>query len=57
MQARVEKLYRNWTNGREYLAPPSFGKLAELDPAVVLTPPKGLEVGNVPIVTRKGSKP
>jgi hypothetical protein len=55
MQARVEKLHRKWTKDREYLAPPASGKLAELDPAVVVTPPKGLEVGYVPIVTRQES--
>ena len=56
MQARVEKLHRNWTKEREYLAPPASGKLAELDPAVVVTPPKGLEAGYVPIVTRQEAK-
>jgi hypothetical protein len=56
MQARVEKLHRNWTKDREYLAPPAFGRLAELDPAVVVTPPKGLEVGYVPVVTRQEAK-
>ena len=56
MQARVEKLHRNWTRGREYLAPPKIGKLAELDPAVVVMPPKGLEAGYVPIVTRQAAK-
>jgi hypothetical protein len=53
MQVRVEKLHRNWTKDREYLAPPAFGKLAELDPGVVVTPPKGLKIGYVPIVTRQ----
>ena len=38
------------------LAPPAFGKLAELDPALVVTPPPGLEVGYVPIVTRQEAK-
>ena len=56
MQTRVEKLHRNWTKDRDYLAPPKIGKLAELDPAVVVTPPKGLEVGYVPIATRQGAK-
>ena len=55
MQARVEKLHRNWTKDRDYLAPPKIGKLAELDPAVIVTPPKGLEVGYVPIVTRQAA--
>jgi hypothetical protein len=30
------------------------GKLAELDPALFVTPPKGMEIGYVPIVTRQG---
>jgi hypothetical protein len=53
MQAKVEKLHRAWTKDRDYLAPPTVGKLAALDPALVLTPPKGLEVGYVPIATRQ----
>lgn len=56
MQKRVELLHRHWTRDREYLAPPERGKLAELDPALVVTPPPGLEVGYVPIVTRQGTK-
>ena len=53
MQVKVEKLHRAWTKDREYLAPPTVGKLADLDPAQVLTPPKGLEIGYVPIATRQ----
>lgn len=53
MQARVEKLHRHWTKDRDYLAPPKIGKLAELDPAVIVTPPRGLEAGYVPIATRQ----
>lgn len=56
MQARVEKLHRAWKKDRDYLPPPALGKLAELDPAVVVTPPKGLEVGYVPIVTRQAAR-
>lgn len=56
LQKRVEKLHQHWTKDREYLSPPNVGKLADLDPAVVVTPPKGLEVGYVPIVTRQGIK-
>jgi hypothetical protein len=53
VQAHVEKLHRSWKKDRNYLAPPAFGKLAELDPALIVTPPPGLEVGYVPIVTRQ----
>jgi hypothetical protein len=53
MQARVEKLHRAWTKDRDYLAPPTVGTLAELDPAQIVRPPKGLEIGYVPIATRQ----
>ena len=56
LQARVVKLHRNWTKDREYLAPPTLGKLAEIDPALIVTPPPGLEAGYVPIVTRQAAK-
>ena len=56
LQKRVEMLHRSWTKDREYLPPPAAGPLADLDPAVLVTPPKGLEVGYVPIVTRQGLK-
>ncbi len=55
LQARVEKLHREWTKDREYLPPPTVGKLADLDPALMVTPPKGLEAGYVPIVTRQAA--
>jgi hypothetical protein len=53
MQAKVEKRHRAWTKERDYLAPPTVGKLADLDPAQIVTPPKGLEIGFVPIATRQ----
>ncbi|HZL35179.1 MAG TPA: hypothetical protein VFC78_07710 [Tepidisphaeraceae bacterium] len=53
MQAKVAKMHRAWTKDRDYLAPPTVGKLADLDPAQIVTPPKGLEVGYVPIATRQ----
>ena len=56
LQKRVEMLHKNWTKEREYLPPPNVGKLADLDPAVLVTQPKGLEIGYVPIVTRQGAK-
>ncbi len=56
VQARVEKLHRTWTKDRKYLVPPAFGRLAELDPALIVTPPPGLEVGYVPIVTRQAPR-
>ncbi|WP_202552407.1 hypothetical protein [Ginsengibacter hankyongi] len=53
MQGRVEKLQRSWTKDKEYLPPPTIGKLADIDPALIVTPPAGLEVGYVPIVSRQ----
>jgi hypothetical protein len=57
VQRRVEMLHREWTKDREYLAPPASGGLAELDPAMIVTPPAGMEVGYVPIVTRQEPNP
>lgn len=53
LQQRVEKLHRHWTKDRNYLSPPRIGTLADIDPALILTPPPGLEVGYVPIATRQ----
>jgi hypothetical protein len=53
LQKRVEKIHRHWTKDRDYLAPPTVGELAEIDPALIVTPPAGLEVGYVPIATRQ----
>ena len=56
MQRRVELLHRHWTKDREYLPSPYLGKLAAIDPALIVKPPKGFEVGYVPIVTQQGLK-
>jgi hypothetical protein len=32
------------------------GTLADLDPALLVTPPPGLEIGYVPIVTRQSAQ-
>ena len=56
LQARVEKIHRNWNKDRDYLPPPTLGKLAEIDPALVVTPPPGLDPGYVPIATRQAAK-
>ncbi|MFM8891792.1 MAG: hypothetical protein ACKOTB_09275, partial [Planctomycetia bacterium] len=53
IQRRVELLHRHWTKERTYLAPPAKGGLADIDPALVVTPPPGLEIGYIPIVTRQ----
>ncbi len=56
IQSRVERLHRQWTRDRDYLPPPTVGTLAEIDPALLVTPPPGLEVGYVPIATRQAAK-
>jgi hypothetical protein len=53
LQAFVEKLHATWPMDREYMAPPGRGALVALDPALLVTPPPGLETGYVPIVTHQ----
>ncbi|PKV50910.1 putative secreted protein (Por secretion system target) [Aquimarina sp. MAR_2010_214] len=57
MQARVELIHSNWNHTDEYLAPPSAGNLATIDPNVIIQPPAGFEIGYVPIVTRQQKTP
>ena len=56
IQKRVEKLHRTWTKDHPYLPANKVGRLASIDPNLIVKPPKGLEVGYVPIVTRQGWK-
>ena len=53
LQSFVEKIHTNWPIDRDYMAPLSSGTLATFDPALLVTPPEGLEVGYVPIVTHQ----
>jgi hypothetical protein len=53
LQAFVEKIHRAWPTDRDYMPPPTSGELVSLDPALFVTPPPGLEVGFVPIVTKQ----
>jgi len=53
LQAFVEKIHALWPIDRDYMAPPTSGTLATLDPALLVTPPAGLEHGYVPIVTHQ----
>jgi hypothetical protein len=57
LQQFVERLHREWPTDRDYLPPPTHGELVELDPALFVTPPKGMEAGYVPIVTRQERAP
>ncbi len=56
LQAFVEKIHANWPIDRNYLPPPSQGKLVALDPALIVNPPHGLEAGYVPVVTGQAAK-
>ncbi|MBX2929127.1 MAG: T9SS type A sorting domain-containing protein [Saprospiraceae bacterium] len=53
LQSRAELIHANWSHTDEYLAPPSIGRIATVDPAGIVQPPAGLEIGYVPIVTRQ----
>lgn len=57
LQAFVEKLHRAWPIDRDYMTPPTSGELVALDSALLVTPPAGMEVGYVPIVTRQERAP
>lgn len=56
MQKRVEAIHRHWPIDRNYLAPPTVGKTAEIAPALIVTPPPGMEFGYVPIATGQSHK-
>jgi hypothetical protein len=56
LQHLVEKVHDHWPIDRDYMPPPSRGTLVALDPALIVTPPKGLERGYVPIVTHQEAK-
>jgi len=54
LQAIVEKIQKNWTPDKEYMPAPRGGKpLVAIDAGLLVTPPAGLEIGYVPIVTRQ----
>ncbi len=57
LQKLVEQVHSRWTIDKEYMQPPTAGSLVKLDPGLIVKPPKGMEVGYVPIVIgqRKGS--
>jgi hypothetical protein len=52
LQSIIGKIHKNWTSEKEYMPAPRDGKpLVAIDPALLVTPPKGFEIGYVPIVT------
>jgi hypothetical protein len=56
LQAFVEKIHASWPIDRDYMAPPTRGELVRLDPALLVTPPAGMEAGYVPIVTGQAAQ-
>jgi hypothetical protein len=50
LQRLVAEIHARWTIDRPYMPPPSAGALVRLDPALIVTPPRGMETGYVPIV-------
>ncbi len=50
LQSLVEKMHRTWPITADYQPLPSAGKLVSFDPALLVTPPMGKEVGYVPVV-------
>jgi hypothetical protein len=57
LQSFVEQIHRHWPIDRNYMAPPTTGELVKFDPALFVTPPKGMEYGYVPIVTKQENNP
>jgi hypothetical protein len=55
LQTVVEQIHRHWTTDRDYLPSLDKGTLAILDSALIVKPPKGFEIGYVPIVTRQAA--
>jgi hypothetical protein len=56
LQTVVERIHVQWTMNKQYLPPPRMGNLAVLDSALIVAPPKGCEIGCVPIVTRQAAR-
>jgi hypothetical protein len=55
LQSRVEKLQAAWSTNGTFMPPLRDGALATLDPALLVTPPAGLEIGYVPWVVSQSA--
>jgi hypothetical protein len=53
LQRRAQLIESVWTPDHDYIPPPARGKLAALEGAILVSPPRGLEHGYVPIVVRQ----
>jgi hypothetical protein len=56
LQAFVEKIHASWPIDGDYMPPLRQGSLVRLDPALLVTPPKSMEVGYVPIVIHQSAQ-
>jgi hypothetical protein len=56
LQSLVERMHAEWPIDSEYIPEPTFGALVSLDKNLLVTPPKGLEIGYVPIVVSQVPK-
>jgi hypothetical protein len=56
LQTTVERIHQNWGPDQPFLPPPGAGELTEIDAALFVTPPAGLEVGYVPIVVHQAGR-
>ncbi len=53
LQRLVEAIHTNWSITQDYIAAPSSGSLVSFDSHLLVSPPSGLEIGYVPIVTKQ----
>ena len=53
LQATIERMHRSWRIDGAYMAPPRAGALVRFDANLLVMPPKGMEIGFVPIVTKQ----
>lgn len=54
LQRRVELIHQHWSKDKEYLPAPTLNQsLVNLDPAILVKPPRGMEIGYVPIATKQ----
>ena len=52
IQGAIEKMQKEWNNF-SMMKDPTVGSLASFDEGLMVTPPKGLEIGYVPIVVKQ----
>jgi len=53
LQSFIEKIHRAWPMDRDYMPAPTSGKLVSIDQNLIVSPPKGMEIGFVPIVVKQ----